>query len=76
MTPKECANLMGASHYRLDDAQVNKSLFGFGDAVVVPVVEWLGKHYLRPLVTGSWLSQQEPHSEQHPLFELEGSRHG
>ncbi|MDR0594048.1 MAG: DNA cytosine methyltransferase [Bifidobacteriaceae bacterium] len=54
MTPREYATLMGASHYRLDGARTNQSLFGFGDAVVVPVVEWLAKHYLMPLATQRW----------------------
>jgi DNA (cytosine-5)-methyltransferase 1 len=54
MTPREYATLMGASHYRLDGARTNQSLFGFGDAVAVPVVEWLAKHYLMPLAGESW----------------------
>ncbi|MDR2347187.1 MAG: DNA cytosine methyltransferase [Bifidobacteriaceae bacterium] len=54
MTPREYATLMGASHYVLDTARTNKSLFGFGDAVAVPVVEWLARHYLMPLATGQW----------------------
>ncbi|MDR1264167.1 MAG: hypothetical protein LBK42_01015 [Propionibacteriaceae bacterium] len=45
---------MGASHYRLDGARTNQSLFGFGDAVVAPVVEWLAQHYLMPLARGDW----------------------
>jgi len=58
MTPREYANLMGAGHYCLDGARTNQSLFGFGDAVAVPVVEWLAKNYLMPLVTGSWPEQR------------------
>jgi DNA (cytosine-5)-methyltransferase 1 len=54
MTPRECAALMGASHYNLDGARTNQSLFAFGDAVAAPVVEWLARHYLWPLATGSW----------------------
>ncbi|MDR1431929.1 MAG: DNA cytosine methyltransferase [Propionibacteriaceae bacterium] len=54
MTPREYATLMGASHYKLDTARVNQSLFGFGDAVAVPVVEWLARHYLKPLLSGEW----------------------
>ncbi|MDR1079051.1 MAG: DNA (cytosine-5-)-methyltransferase [Propionibacteriaceae bacterium] len=52
LTPRECATLMGASNYRLDGARLNQSLFGFGDAVAVPVVEWLARHYLRPMAGG------------------------
>lgn len=56
MTPLEYARLMGAENYNVSGARTNQSLFGFGDAVAVPVVEWLGKHYLMPLVRGE-LSQ-------------------
>ncbi|MFG3342374.1 DNA cytosine methyltransferase [Glycomyces sp. NPDC048151] len=49
LTPLEYARLMGAGEYELSDARKNQALFGFGDAVCVPVVEWLGKEYLRPI---------------------------
>jgi len=52
MTPREYARLMGAPGYRLDGLRRNQALFGFGDAVCVPVVEWLARHYLLPLVSG------------------------
>jgi DNA (cytosine-5)-methyltransferase 1 len=52
MTPREYARLMGAGDYRLDGLRRNQALFGFGDAVCVPVVAWLAEHYLMPLVTG------------------------
>ncbi|HEX8078989.1 MAG TPA: DNA cytosine methyltransferase [Jatrophihabitans sp.] len=52
MTPREYARLMGAPHYRLDGLRRNQALFGFGDAVCVPVVSWLAEHYLMPLVRG------------------------
>jgi DNA (cytosine-5)-methyltransferase 1 len=52
MTPREYARLMGAEDYRLDKLRRNQALFGFGDAVCVPVVEWLAEHYLMPLVRG------------------------
>jgi DNA (cytosine-5)-methyltransferase 1 len=42
---------MGADDYRLDGIRRNQALFGFGDAVCVPVVNWLAQHYLAPLVT-------------------------
>jgi DNA (cytosine-5)-methyltransferase 1 len=50
MTPVEYARLMGADGYNLDGARINQALFGFGDAVAVPVVEWLGLNYLIPLL--------------------------
>jgi DNA (cytosine-5)-methyltransferase 1 len=52
MTPNEYAVLMGAAAYNLDGLRPLQVMFGCGDAVVVPVVEWLATHYLRPLATG------------------------
>jgi len=52
LTPRECARLMGADHYTLDaGAPPNHGLFGFGDAVCVPAVEWIAEYYLNPLVS-------------------------
>jgi len=52
MTPLEYARLMGAGYYRLDGVRDNQALFGFGDAVAVPAVEWLAENYLMPLIRG------------------------
>jgi DNA (cytosine-5)-methyltransferase 1 len=52
MTPREYARLMGADDYAIDDIRPNQVLFGFGDAVCVPVVGWLAENYLVPLVRG------------------------
>lgn len=54
MTPREYARLMGAPDYDLWTARTNQALFGFGDAVAVPVVEWLAEHYLMPLARASF----------------------
>lgn len=51
MLPRECARLMGAPRFKLA-ARRNQALFGFGDAVCVPVIRWLCEHYLAPAVTG------------------------
>lgn len=59
MTPLEYARLMGAENYDLSAVRTNQSLFGFGDAVAVPVVEWLAKEYLMPLVRGEFNSTDE-----------------
>jgi DNA (cytosine-5)-methyltransferase 1 len=59
MTPREYARLMGAGEYRLDGLRRNQALFGFGDAVCVPVVGWLAEHYLMPLVTGEMVPRAE-----------------
>jgi hypothetical protein len=60
MTPRECARLMGAGDYPLGAVSTNQALFGFGDAVAVPVVEWLAANYLMPLVTAQTGHTREP----------------
>jgi DNA (cytosine-5)-methyltransferase 1 len=40
---------MGADDFVVD-FPLNQALFGFGDAVCVPVIEWVAKYYLNPLV--------------------------
>lgn len=47
MTPREYARLMGADDFKLTTRR-NQALFGFGDAVCVPVITWLCKHYIVP----------------------------
>lgn len=49
LTPRECARLMGADDFNTS-VPLNKALFGFGDAVCVPVIEWIMKHYINPVV--------------------------
>jgi DNA (cytosine-5)-methyltransferase 1 len=39
---------MGADDYQLDGIRRNEALFGFGDAVCVPVITWLSREYLAP----------------------------
>ena len=48
LTPRECARLMGADDFVIR-VPLNQALFGFGDAVCVPVIEWVAKNYLNPL---------------------------
>jgi DNA (cytosine-5)-methyltransferase 1 len=46
----ESARLMGASEYLIPQKiSLNNILFGFGDAVCVPVIEWIAKNYLNLL---------------------------
>jgi DNA (cytosine-5)-methyltransferase 1 len=52
LTPRECARLMGADDYKID-APLNQALFGFGDAVCVPVIKWITDHYFTPV----WVEQ-------------------
>lgn len=49
LTPRECARLMGADKFTIN-VTLNKALFGFGDAVCVPVVAWIAEHYLNELL--------------------------
>jgi len=58
MTPVEYARLMGADGYNLDGLRTNQALFGFGDAVCVPVVEWLAANYLLPVAAGALVSTE------------------
>lgn len=51
-TPLEYARLMGADGFALSGS-VTESLFGFGDAVCVPVVTWIAAHYLNALLPSS-----------------------
>lgn len=51
LTPRECARLMGADDFDLKAGiSPNQALFGFGDAVCVPVIEWIATNYLNPLL--------------------------
>lgn len=45
LTARECARLMGADDFVID-VPLNQALFGFGDAVCVPVIRWIAKNYL------------------------------
>ncbi len=49
LTPRECARLMGADDFVLN-IPLNQALFGFGDAVCVDVVEWIGINYFNPIL--------------------------
>lgn len=65
LSPREYARLMGAPDYELTNVKPNQAYFGFGDAVCVPAIEWLGRSYLRPLLTGVW-----PDTEAQLSFDL------
>ncbi len=47
LTPRECARLMGADDFQIT-VSLNQALFGFGDAVCVPVIQWIAENYLTP----------------------------
>jgi len=48
LTPRECARLMGAEKFKIK-VSLNQALFGFGDAVCVPVIRWIAENYLTPV---------------------------
>lgn len=58
MTPREYARLQGAPHFKLGSVSDNQALFGFGDAVCVPVIEWIATNYLQPLLAGQLLETE------------------
>ena len=51
LSAAECARLMGADGFRTDAEGIseNDALFGFGDAVCVPAVEWLIRNHVNPV---------------------------
>ncbi len=53
MTAREYARLQGVPDYRLDSVTESQALFGFGDAVCVPVVQWIGREYLLPALAAA-----------------------
>jgi len=68
LTPRECARLMGADEYFIE-AGLNQALFGFGDAVCVPVIRWIARNYLNPVLDD--LEQALPedlHGQKQPLY--------
>jgi DNA (cytosine-5)-methyltransferase 1 len=48
MTPREYGRLQGVPDSFKFHENVNKALFGFGDAVCVPAVRWLARHLINP----------------------------
>lgn len=49
--------------YRCD----NQALFGFGDAVCVNVVEWIGKNYLNKIWEEEFAPNSDPVPESSPV---------
>lgn len=48
MTPREYASLQGAPEFSLPKNLI-QGYFGFGDAVCVPVIEWIDEQFLTPV---------------------------
>lgn len=51
LTARECARLQGVPDSYIIDVPMNQALFGFGDAVCVPAIEWIAQHYLTPVAS-------------------------
>ena len=49
MSPREYARLQGVGDFVLNGRGDHQALFGFGDAVCVPVVRWIDEQVLTPL---------------------------
>jgi DNA (cytosine-5)-methyltransferase 1 len=50
LTARECARLQGIPDDKFKiEVPLNQALFGFGDAVCVPVIEWIAANYLTPI---------------------------
>lgn len=72
MTPREYARLQGVPDNYPIVATGVQALTGFGDAVCVPVISWIAKHVLNPLVeNGSPLYRHQLPDAQLFLFENE-----
>jgi DNA (cytosine-5)-methyltransferase 1 len=63
MSPREYARLQGAPDFPLVGGR-NQQLFGFGDAVCVPVVGWVDRHVLTPLYERARAEQRNGHAGQ------------
>ena len=59
LTPRECARLMGADNFVVK-VPLNQALFGFGDAVCVPVIEWIANNYLTPIWSEKYAEEETP----------------
>jgi DNA (cytosine-5)-methyltransferase 1 len=57
LTPRECGRLMGADAFVLK-VSLNQALFGFGDAVCVPVIEWIARNYLTPIWSEEYATEK------------------
>lgn len=51
LTPRECARLQGVPDSYVIRVNLNQALFGFGDAVCVPVIQWIADHYLNTVTS-------------------------
>ncbi len=60
LTARECARLQGVPDDYVIDVPLNQALFGFGDAVCVPVVEWIVRHSINSELKGGFRESATP----------------
>jgi DNA (cytosine-5)-methyltransferase 1 len=58
LTARECARLQGVPESFKINTPLNQALFGFGDAVCVPAIEWIAEHYLLPSIKTNGQSEK------------------
>lgn len=75
LSPRECARLMGADDFTIT-VPPNQALFGFGDAVCVPVIEWIARNHLNPALAQIRRNEVRPFSSAPGAFGSQGSRKG
>jgi DNA (cytosine-5)-methyltransferase 1 len=54
---------MGADDFKIT-VPLNQALFGFGDAVCVPVISWIAKNYLNEVWRERFSSRQRKFNEK------------
>jgi DNA (cytosine-5)-methyltransferase 1 len=73
LTPRECGRLMGVDDFRVN-VPLNQALFGFGDAVCVPVIEWIARNYLNPLWKEEYASKASTQTQTKILASRRAAR--
>lgn len=68
LSTAESARLMGFDGSPLAPRSRTRAMFGLGDAVCVPVVSWIARHYLNPLLEKTTPSTMECGVELRDLF--------
>mgnify|MGYP002344806514 FL=1 len=74
LTPREYARLQGVPDtFHIDHVKDSQAYFGFGDAVCLPVIRWIAKHYLLPALAENRIRRLPDGSPRRmwPFFELE-----
>ena len=64
MTAVEYARLQGAGAFNLEGISEANALFGFGDAVCIPVVSWIAENYLVPLFSNATWPESNRHRQE------------